>query len=42
MYEGYEFSKNIILDFFFFLDVENINVYYSKYYVLLIICIIYK
>lgn len=41
MYEGYEFSKNIILDFFF-LDVENINVYYSKYYVLLIICIIYK
>lgn len=41
MYEGYEFRKNIILDFFF-LDVENINVYYSKYYVLLIICIIYK
>lgn len=41
MREGYEFSKNIILDFFF-LDVENINVYYSKYYVLLIICIIYK
>lgn len=41
MHEGHELSKNIILDFFFS-DVENTNVYHSKYYAPSITCITYK
>lgn len=41
MHEGHELSKNIILNFFFS-DVENTNVYHSKYYAPSITCITYK
>lgn len=41
MHEGHELSKNIIFDFFFS-DVENTNVYHSKYYAPSITCITYK